>query len=634
MTHFQKFGRYEIIRKLSRSMTDVYLAFDPEANRTVALKLIEHSRDEYTQLIIEAEKRGAVLQTQLHAIDPRILEVYESGEQNNCFFIAMEYFDGKSLAEILALERRLDPKRAAGYAAEICSQLRSLHSFVSEINGRKAAVVHGDVKPSNVQIGGNGQLRLLDFGIAKAITSTRSLTHHNLGSPTYCSPERISNSQVDQHADLWAVGVTLYEMVGGAPPYQAQDTRKLENLIQSRRPFRALPLDCPAPIKVIVAKALASDIGRRYQSAEAFESDLRAFLDGQRTVAERERQSSWNSNATIEKAHGPGEPVLTPSNYRPDARKPAAVQTPKLWKDFNVAVALLAGILAGLLLFFPIGYYYRLTTAAERLAASRDYAHADLQLIDADWKLYRDLKSSNRFLQLWSPVGSLDAPMRAHLISAAENILDSFRHNPDQQLGEFDWTKASTCLRRALEIDPADVKAKGELALCTAYLSLAQKPPKPAQSVENFRQAESYLPRLPDPHLGLARVYVYQFHNVGRAVAEFHQAEQLGYRLGPRELEQEADGYLFRAESALARARRTQSSAKQERAKWLQLARDDMERARNLYEPIVGFSNVSTNLAQLQEDGVEQVKLQMENVRLVTPRPRPTKHYVSVRRWQ
>src|SRR5579875_143168 len=297
------FGKYEITRKLSRSMTDVYLAHDSEANRPIVLKLIEQLPDEYTQTIIEAERRGAILQKQLHALDRRILEIYEFGEQNGCFFVAMEYFEGRTLAELLQAEGRIEPKRAARYAAEICSQLRTLHSFISDLDGRRTAVVHGDIKPSNVQIGANDELRLLDFGIAKVITSTHNLTHHNLGSPSYCSPERISKSQVDPHADLWAVGVSLYEMIAGLPPYQAQDTRRLENLILSKRPPRALPQDCPAPVRCIIAKALAGDMARRYASAEAFEGDLRAYLEARPTTAEAEGEPVWDGNATIEKQH-------------------------------------------------------------------------------------------------------------------------------------------------------------------------------------------------------------------------------------------------------------------------------------------------------------------------------------------
>ena len=257
MVNLVQFGKYQIVRKLSRSLTDVYLAFDPEAGRDVVLKLVEYSRDDFTPVIIEAERRGAALQKELHAKDPRILEIFESGDQEDCFFVAMEYCPGKTLAEILREEQRIEPSRAARYIAEVCSQLRTLHSFVSDADRRRTAVVHGDIKPSNIQIGMNDEPRLLDFGIAKVITATHNLTHHNLGSPSYCSPERLSKSQVDATSDLWALGVTLYELIAGTPPYQAQDTRKLENLIQECRPLRALSDECPEALKAVITKSLA-----------------------------------------------------------------------------------------------------------------------------------------------------------------------------------------------------------------------------------------------------------------------------------------------------------------------------------------------------------------------------------------
>jgi eukaryotic-like serine/threonine-protein kinase len=244
--HFTHFGKYEIERKLGRSLCDVYLALDPDANRRVVLKIIEKCRDQFTPLVVDAERRGSIIQQQLHASDPRILEIYEFGEQNGCFFVAMQYAEGTNLADVLRERTRLDAVVAARYAAEICSQLASLHGFEAEIDGRRQAVVHGDIKPANIQIGSKGEVWLLDFGIAKAITATRNLTHHDLGSPAYCSPERLKNSQVNPHSDLWALGVCVYEMVAGLPPYQAQTTRKLENLIQSRRPPRALPRRLPA----------------------------------------------------------------------------------------------------------------------------------------------------------------------------------------------------------------------------------------------------------------------------------------------------------------------------------------------------------------------------------------------------
>lgn len=627
----QTLGKYEIVRKLSRSMTDVYLANDTETGRPVVLKLIEHARDDFTQLVIEAERRGAQLQKQLHELDPRIIEIYEYGEQNGCFFVAMEYFEGRTLAEILRNERRLEPKRAARYAAEICSQLKTLHAFVSDVDGRRTAVVHGDIKPSNVQIGAGDELRLLDFGIAKVITFTHNLTHHNLGSPSYCSPERISKAQVDPHADLWAVGVTLYEMVAGAPPYQAQSTRKLENLIQSKRPPRALPETCPPPLRAIISKALASDIQQRYQTAAALEEDLRAFEEGRPTAAECEPFRSWNANATIDK-HPPREArrESNPTRIVSSKLARAALKPRRHW--ISMAIALLVGILVGLLIFIPLSYYRRFRSASAPLLGPRDYAHAR-QSLASDWALYQSLKQRFSFLGEYTPVHSLEAPLHDNLLASAGNILDSFRHSSDPRLGDYDWANAQLCLKHALELEPADAKAKGELALCNGYLNLtdAPDPQRAAESAASFRQAQSYLPRSPDPHLGLARAAIYGFHNIGQALAEFHQAEQLGYRLGPRETEQQADGYLYRAESELANA--AAATIIPERARWLQSARGDIGRARQLYEPLSGFSNVDAGLERVYAAASEAGKLEAE---LHPPPPRrlKPKRNASSRRWR
>src|SRR6202049_5051883 len=167
----------------------------------------------------------------------------------------MQYIEGRTVTEILNQENRIEPTRAAKFAIEILSQLDKLHSFRAEVDGQRRSVVHGDINPSNIQIGADDEVRLLDFGIAKALTFTHSRTHLNLGSPSYCSPARLSRGQVDRHADLWAVGVTLYEMVAGQPPCQAQDTRKLDELIQSRRPPRGLPDGCPSAMTAILNKA-------------------------------------------------------------------------------------------------------------------------------------------------------------------------------------------------------------------------------------------------------------------------------------------------------------------------------------------------------------------------------------------
>ncbi len=505
-------------------------------------------------------------------------------------------------------------------------------------------------KPSNIQIAAaKDDVRLLDFGISKNISATQNLTRHNMGSPSYCSPERLSRGQVDVNADLWAVGVTLFEMLAGTPPYQAQDTRQLENIIQSKRPPRALPEDCPAALRAIVAKALAGDLEQRYRSAQEFETDLRAYLASQPVSAMRDRVS-WDSNATIDKSvpppPRPAVPLATPppssaprarSNPtrlttaplsgalpQPPAAKAAAVSQPHKWSfmrpgSTNVAIALMAGIFAGLLVFVPLVYYLRVYNEVTPLRAVRDYAHEAPSAIDSDWELFQDLKKRTSFMGFASPLNLAEGRIRDNLVNAADTIIDGYRASAITNPADFDWVRARKCLRYALQIEPSDNTLKGKLALTDGYVNLVQAEAAPAgpkrqakatASIDSFRQSASYLPKSTDPHLGLARLNVYTYHNIGEADAEFQQAEQLGYHLGPREQVQKADGYMYRSQYELARAKRAAQKNRDEAERWLQMCRDDIDKARTLYEPLVGFSNVSTDLEQLDQIKLEQASLE------------------------
>lgn len=625
--HFKQFAKYEIIRKLGRSMSDVYLALDPDTNRRVVLKIVEQAHDQYTQLIMEAEKRGAAIQEQLHVLDRRILEIYDYGEQSGCFFVAMEYVEGRSLAEVLRNEQRLDPERAARIAIEVASQLQTLHSFEADIDGRKRAVVHGDIKPANIQIGPHDEVRLLDFGIAKAITSTHNLTHHNLGSPAYCSPERVKNSQVDQHADLWALGVSLYEMVAGMPPYQARDTRKLEGLIQSRRPPRALPDTCAASLKAIIFKALAGDIEHRYSSAAAFEDDLHLFLEGRPTAAERERQRAWDSNATLDKS--PQRPATA-------ARIPKQKVARWLTEVNRVLWAGIAGLAVGLLIMIPAGFSYRLWRQTEPLRAIADSVPTGRTDLESQWRLYESLKSKNTFLGWFSPWPSTRRALHTKLVNAADEIIGRYRDSSDPALDHYDWAKAQSLLEHALELYPNDANSHAQLALCNGNARLSKDNSDQAANLAkgDFEQAISFDPKLALAYLGLARIDIYNLHNVGEAMAQFHEAERLGFDLGPREFEQQADGYMYRGEQEFKKWQQAARAPKREQQHDLALAQRDFERARNLYEPITGFSKVSQNLDQLYREKVEQEQLQAARERQEQQQAKARYRRARYRRWR
>jgi hypothetical protein len=496
MTPTKRFGPYEIIRRLGKSMNDVYLAHDTRGNRQAALKLIKARPDASSQMILEAERRGAQIQQQLRTLDPRVIEVYDYGDLDGYFFIAMQYVEGRNLAEVLKHDGRMSAYRAARIALEICGQLEKFHAFRPG-DGVASSVVHGDIKPSNIHLGPNETVRLLDFGVSKTLRPNHDFTVHHFGSPSYCSPERLGHSMLDQQADLWAVGVTLYEMVAGSPPYQAQNTRKLERLIQSRRPPRALPLTCPAPMKAVIGKALAPDPRRRYESAADLSADLAAFLEGRPTAAEGEKRSAWRPNPTVES--GQSRKAKGPRRYG---------------RVLNVAgrtAAAMGCVLTGMLLFIGTSYSSRYWRATQK---------GDLE---AEWALYNDMPSQ------------LGAFLR-------EPLRQAYEKTGAQAMSHSDWASAEGSFARAVDLG-AGKDVAGRLALARGYEALRTGQQDSARQL--FLEAARDNPSSPDPHLGLADAAL-RASRPGEVLAELATAEQLGYRLGPHEIEERTEAYRLR----------------------------------------------------------------------------------------
>ena len=139
-----------------------------------------------------------------------------------------------------------------------------------------------------MRISSDGHVKVLDFGIAKALSLSRKVTRNDFGSVPYLSPERLESNDIDVHTDLWAIGVVLYEMLKGAQPFVATDTRQLERRILSRMPPSSLPDTCPVSLQAIVGKLLAPQALQRYESATAIREELQRFQAGTRTRAEDE----------------------------------------------------------------------------------------------------------------------------------------------------------------------------------------------------------------------------------------------------------------------------------------------------------------------------------------------------------
>src|SRR5262245_4782083 len=339
-TVFQQLGQYEIIEAIGHGMAgSVFLARDTRTQQRVALKLVPHGTDHEAHEIVDAERWGAELQKQLSRVSTRVPTVYEHGDHESGYYVAMEYLDGENLSTLIS-RGPLPAGQAAGIAVELCLFLEEAHRFEAIIANREfRSLVHGDLTPRNVRITSGQKVKVLDFGIAKALSLSRKVTRNDFGTLWYLSPERLESGVVDEYADFWAIGVMLYEMVRAVRPFQAEDTRRLERLILSRSGAPPLNGSCPRGLEAVIAKLLAPAPAERYRSALAIREDLERFKSNQPTQAEQE---GW-PNRSIDEAQT--RRTQPPPNI--DEEKTRRTSTPADPSKMKAAVASAASRLAG-----------------------------------------------------------------------------------------------------------------------------------------------------------------------------------------------------------------------------------------------------------------------------------------------
>lgn len=274
-------GRYELHRRIARGgMAEVCLARDQLLERPVAVKILvpEFASD---RNFVERFRREAQAAANLN--HPNIVGVYDWGKEAGTHFIVMEYVDGRSLADILRTEGTLHPDRAADIATDVAAALGFAHR-----NG----VVHRDIKPGNVLISSQNIVKVTDFGIARAISrgAEENLTQTGsvMGTATYFSPEQAQGKPVDPRSDLYSLGVVMYEMVCGRPPFSGDSPVAIayKHVQEQPTPLRHRNVDVPPAYEAVTLKLLAKNPANRYASAEDLRSDLRRFRQRVPVLAE------------------------------------------------------------------------------------------------------------------------------------------------------------------------------------------------------------------------------------------------------------------------------------------------------------------------------------------------------------
>ncbi len=342
--------RYRLVSYLAQGgMSDVYLAVDLALGRRVAVKILPRSHSEDQQFVRRFRREAQAAANLNHS---NIVGIYDWGEAEGAYYMVMELVEGDCLRDITREKRPIPPRRAADIARQVASALAVAH---------RLGVIHRDVKPGNIMLTPEGAVKVADFGIARAWDQTTQLTEAGavIGTATYFSPEQAQGEPADIRSDIYSLGVVLYEMLVGRPPFQGETPMAVayQHVSSEVTPPSSRNSDVPPELDFIVLRALAKNPDRRYQDAESFLRDLDAWLRGEEIpgVASRKPQpSSQPASAPapvvvrrpVSASRAPTQPPrgkVVPQGYYPHMQERRPVPLP-----FVFGVLVLLAALAGL----------------------------------------------------------------------------------------------------------------------------------------------------------------------------------------------------------------------------------------------------------------------------------------------
>jgi len=263
-------GRYQVLSELGRGgMGIVYQAYDKQLKEQVAIKLLSPLLSTDSEALERLTREVSLARRVTH---PNVIRIHDIAEVNGLYYVSMEYFAGTNLKEHLKRSGPLSLLNAYQILSQMCDGLDAAHS---------QGVIHRDLKSQNVMVGPSGQIKIIDFGLARSVhLEGMTATGLIMGTPEYMAPEQVSGKHVDERADIYALGVILFEMLTGRVPFTGDSAIAIgfQQLKDAPPSPRSINPQIPEEVEKIILKALEKDPIRRYRNVDELRKDFESAL--------------------------------------------------------------------------------------------------------------------------------------------------------------------------------------------------------------------------------------------------------------------------------------------------------------------------------------------------------------------